>query len=149
MRDRCQVQFERHGHVKLRDWLPPFSLRDNAGLNAIATQQRASEISRRQRIIGQQPSFGVPAGGTPDVGYLQFFNSRHRCSAVKAIAHHPALVDAACRLLGCRRVRVYQVSVLHANGGRLLADAAQILLCRCAVSHVVRGLAAWPMNVHG
>jgi hypothetical protein len=46
------------------------------------------------------------------VGFLQFFHLRRESEAINQLATCPALVDAACSLLGCKRVRMYQVRAL-------------------------------------
>jgi hypothetical protein len=44
-----------------------------------------------------------------EIGFLQFFHLRRESEAIACIAHGAAIVDAACALLGSRRIRVYQV----------------------------------------
>jgi hypothetical protein len=44
-----------------------------------------------------------------EVGFLQFFNVRYQREAVADVVNNEELVRVATQLLGCQRVRIYQV----------------------------------------
>ena len=73
--------------------------------------------------------------GDEDVGFLQFFHLRRESSAIADIVRGARLSNIACGLLGCSRVRVYQVcSPLHLRPPA--AQAPHALSLRVAQMHL-------------
>lgn len=55
----------------------------------------------------------LATSATEPVGFLQFFNSRHTSPVIHELVKDSVLAKAASRLLGCKRIRLYQVSPTH------------------------------------
>lgn len=50
--------------------------------------------------------------GVEPVGFLQFFNSWKEHAAIRKFLNESGIAEAAAELLGCKKVRLYQVTTV-------------------------------------